>query len=467
MWGKKKLYKVGDIVTGNTPSTKDPANYGAEVPFIKPPELQTNLIFSAPEMLSNKGARSARVLPSHSIMVSCIGNLGKVAVNKVPVATNQQINSVIPNSNVHYKFLFYVVQSQNFRNQLESLASATTVSIVNKGNFSKVEIPDPPLPTQHRIVEKIEELFSELDNGVENLKKAQQQLKTYRQAVLKDAFEGKLTKEWREQQTNLPTPDELLQQVKAERKAHRQRELAKWEKEVEQWEKDGDPGRKPRKPRAPKSVSEIKNDEKEDFKLPNNWLLQKIGNICNVVRGGSPRPAGDPKYYDGNIPFLKVADLTNDESPYLSEFENTIKEAGLNRTRMVEPKTLLLSNSGATLGVPKITNISTTFNDGIAAFLGLKEHVLLYHYYFWKSKTKYLRAINQGAAQPNLNTMIIAETKIPICSEKEMGEIVNEIESRLSVVDQLEQTNQENLQKAVALRQSILKKAFGGELVEE
>lgn len=230
-WERKKLSELGDIVTGNTPPTKDSSNYGSDIPFIKPPELRTNLVSEAPEMLSGKGARSARVLPPNTVMVSCIGNLGKVAINMVPVATNQQINSVIPNGSIISKFLFYQVQSQSFRNQLSALSSATTVSIVNKGNFSKVEIPVPPLPTQNHIVEKIEELFSELDNGVENLKKAQIQLKTYRQAVLKDAFEGKLTKEWREQQVDLPTSEELLQQIKAERKAHRERELSEWEKE--------------------------------------------------------------------------------------------------------------------------------------------------------------------------------------------------------------------------------------------
>jgi len=141
------------------------------------------------------------------------------------------------------------------------------------------------------------------------------------------------------------------------------------------------------------------------------------------VRGGSPRPAGDPKYYDGKIPFLKVRDITKDNNPYLITFEYTIKEAGLHKTRKIAPNTLLLSNSGATLGVPKICMLDATMNDGIAAFLKLDQRSNLYLYYFWLNKTKELRNINMGAAQPNLNTDIIKNYLVPYCSFEEQSTI--------------------------------------------
>ncbi|MFM7787783.1 MAG: restriction endonuclease subunit S, partial [Microcystis panniformis] len=95
--------------------------------------------------------------------------------------------------------------------------------------FASLSIPLPPLPEQHRIVEKIEELFSELDDGVASLKKALEQLKTYRQAVLKWAFEGKLTEKWRNtHQDSLEDADTLLEQIKAERKRHYQQQLEDW-----------------------------------------------------------------------------------------------------------------------------------------------------------------------------------------------------------------------------------------------
>ncbi len=224
------------------------------------------------------------------------------------------------------------------------------------------------------------------------------------------------------------------------------------------------------------SVAELKM-AKERLKVYRQAVLKeafaicsetvRIRELCNVVRGGSPRPAGDERFYNGTIPFLKVADLTNIPGMYLTKFSSTIKKAGLKRTRLVSANTLLLSNSGATLGVPKICRFQTTFNDGIAAFLDLdeKREYLPYHYYFWMSQTLALRAINQGAAQPNLNTAIIGNVLIPHCSYAEQKEISQQIEARLSVCDNIEKTVDTALQQAEALRQSILKNAFEGGLM--
>jgi type I restriction enzyme, S subunit len=201
--------------------------------------------------------------------------------------------------------------------------------------------------------------------------------------------------------------------------------------------------------------------------LPRGWFWFRIADLCEVVRGGSPRSAGDPKYYGGTIPFLKVADITQRPGAYLDTYTYSIKEAGLQKTRLVRPSTLLLSNSGATLGVPKICVIEATFNDGIAAFLGLEKSRLLYHYYFWLSKTNELRAINQGAAQPNLNTNLIEQVFIPLCGADEMEIVTSEIEKAFSVSEQLIKEVEKQLEKTERLRPSILKNAFSGKLVAQ
>lgn len=290
---------------------------------------------------------------------------------------------VFPGEMLHPKFLFYFCQSFNFK----ALDKSTTIPSLAKRDLLNIEMPVPSFPEQEHIISRIEELFSQLDASVAELKMAKERLKVYRQAVLKEAFA---------------------------------------------------------------ICSET----------------VRIRELCNVVRGGSPRPAGDERFYNGTIPFLKVADLTNIPGMYLTKFSSTIKKAGLKRTRLVSANTLLLSNSGATLGVPKICRFQTTFNDGIAAFLDLdeKREYLPYHYYFWMSQTLALRAINQGAAQPNLNTAIIGNVLIPHCSYAEQKEISQQIEARLSVCDNIEKTVDTALQQAEALRQSILKKAFEGGL---
>lgn len=212
-------------------------------------------------------------------------------------------------------------------------------------------------------------------------------------------------------------------------------------------------------------TGKLTNKNIADGEYPQQWKMVKISSISNVVRGGSPRPAGDLRYYDGNIPFLKVKDLTNDEKVHLTTYEYTIKEAGLAKTRKIEPETLLLSNSGATLGIPKICLIDSTINDGIAAFLDLDKRSMYYLYYFFLLNTQKLRDISMGATQPNLNTTIIKNIELPYCSFYEQKQIVEIIESRFTLVDNLEKTVESVLNEITALKHSILKKAFEGTLV--
>lgn len=189
--------------------------------------------------------------------------------------------------------------------------------------------------------------------------------------------------------------------------------------------------------------------------------------MCEVVRGGSPRPAGSKVFYDGDIPFLKVADLTKDDEMYVYKAESSIKAAGLKKTRMVNEGTLLLTNSGATLGVPKITRFPTTFNDGIAAFLYLSEHIIPYIYWLLKSMTDSFRSIDQGAAQPNLNTNLIKDVNVPLPPIREQKRIVEKIKYVFGIIGQSDKSN-DNLQETIKQAKSkILDLAIHGKLAPQ
>lgn len=405
------------------------------------------------------------------VLLTIVGAIGRTAVvpTNFPRFTLQRSVAVISPTGIDSKFLMYQFESPTASKYLKENSKGTAQKGIYLKTLGNMGILIPPYPEQQRIVAKLEELFSELDKGVENLRTAQQQLKVYRQALLKHAFEGKLTAEWRVQNSDkLESAEALLARIQQEREARYQQQLAEWKEAQQAWEAAGKSGSKPSKPKVPKVLPPLTAEELAELpELPEGWTWMKVHQLCEVVRGGSPRPAGDPKFYDGNIPFLKVADLTKDSLPYLTSYTYTIKEAGLNKTRQIAPNTLLLSNSGATLGVPKICLISATMNDGVAAFLGLPQDQLLYHYYFWQSQTERLRNIDQGAAQPNLNTDLIKETPIPVCSPAEKATLTQKIEAALSGADKLEQTITISLQQAEALRQSILKKAFSGQLVPQ
>lgn len=159
-WPRSKLGSAFTTMTGSTPSKANDGLFGAYIPLVKPPELLDGLVDSAEDGLSEAGAKCARTLPAESVLVSCIGNLGKVGLNKVPVAFNQQINAVLPNRTIAIpEFMFYQALSPAFRAQLESLATGTTVRIVNKSKFNEIEIVLAPLGDQRRIVAILDEAF--------------------------------------------------------------------------------------------------------------------------------------------------------------------------------------------------------------------------------------------------------------------------------------------------------------------
>jgi type I restriction enzyme S subunit len=157
----------------------------------------------------------------------------------------------------------------------------------------------------------------------------------------------------------------------------------------------------------------------ETSRLPGEWEWRRIGEIGIPVRGGSPRPAGDPRYFDGSfIPWLTVAALTNIAPSQLvvSETATCLTEAGSALSRILDPGTLIIANSGATLGIAKILGIKCCANDGIAAVLSISRKVSpRYLAHFINTKTQYLReVVATGNGQPNLNTALIRSFEIPL-----------------------------------------------------
>ena len=192
--------------------------------------------------------------------------------------------------------------------------------------------------------------------------------------------------------------------------------------------------------------------------IPKHWKIYRYKHLASLVRGGSPRPAGNPIYYYGDIPFMKVADITKDDRMYVDSCEGSIKPAGLSNTRMVSKGTLLLTNSGATLGVPKILNIDTTINDGIAAFLNLSNKLnIKFAYYSLKSKTEYfLQVAALGMGQPNLNTDIIGNTYVTIPPKYEQQKIIEFLDVKCAEIDGVIRDKKEQLETLEQYKKSVI-----------
>ena len=176
--------------TGSTPPKSNSDFYGQFMPLVKPPELCDSTLDSAEDGLSESGTQVARTLPPNSILVSCIGNLGKIGMNTVPVAFNQQINAIHPDPGKAVpEFMFFQTLGGRFREQLEAMASGTTVPIVNKSKFNSIEIVLPPLPEQQRIVTLLDEAFDGIAtakaHAEKNLQNARAIFESHLESVLR------------------------------------------------------------------------------------------------------------------------------------------------------------------------------------------------------------------------------------------------------------------------------------------
>jgi type I restriction enzyme S subunit len=188
-WISATLGEAFITSTGSTPPKSNSGFYGQFMPLVKPPELLDSTLDSAEDGLSEAGAQVARTLPANSILVSCIGNLGKIGMNTVPVAFNQQINAIHPAPGKALpEFMFYQTLGGRFREQLEALASGTTVPIVNKSKFNSIEIVLPPLTEQQRIVTLLDEAFDGIAtakaHAEKNLQNARAIFESHLDAVL-------------------------------------------------------------------------------------------------------------------------------------------------------------------------------------------------------------------------------------------------------------------------------------------
>jgi type I restriction enzyme S subunit len=408
-WEWTTVGECSTVITGKTPSKKDDSNYGNFMPFVKPPELLNSSIYSAEDNISEKGTKDARVLPINSVLVSCIGNLGKTGINRVPVAFNQQINAVLFPENIIPEFGFYYFQSSEFKQQLEDISSATTVAIVNKSKFESLSFPLAPLPEQERIVAKIEELFTQLEAGTNALERVRAGLRRYKASVLKAACDGKL----------------------------------------------------------------VESGRSENGDLPDGWQWKSASEFCIAVESGSTPKADFMTSGKGEVPFLKVYNLKFDgtldftiKPTFISVETQTTK---LKRSR-VYPGDVLTNIVGPPLG--KVSIVPDTYpewniNQAIVLFRTDKTVDNKYLSIVLQSPDFMKRIIATSkatAGQFNVSLTTCRTIPMPIAPLEEQRRIVAEVERRLSVAREVESAVEGALVRAGRLRQAVLKSAFEGKL---
>ncbi len=367
-----------------------------------------------------------------------------------------------PRAGIVSKFAYYCCLSLKLPNRGYSRHYA----FLRKSKF-----PIAPLAEQRRVVERIEELFSELDTGVEALRTAREQLDAYRQSVLKHAFEGKLTEVWRKQRTGkMVLSIDFRARLATERQDYHERLLADCKSKLREWELAGSKGSKPSRVRALKPIEPLSHDVLDTLStLPDGWIWEKLAWMtCGVEYGTAAKSAKT-----GAVPVIRMGNLQNgrvdwDDLVFTSD-RNEIEQYALqpgdvlfNRTNSPElvGKTAIYRGERPAVfaGYLIRVNHNAALVDGEYLNLFLNSYIARQHGNTVKT---------DGVNQSNINGEKLQNYPFPFCSLAEQQEIVRILDETLSRCDRLTSEIEEHLQRANALRHAILAKAFSGQLIAQ
>ncbi|MEJ7830378.1 MAG: restriction endonuclease subunit S, partial [Segetibacter sp.] len=388
-WQIKKLGELCEIVSGNTPKGLEKVSNKGEHQFYKVSDMnlegnETSMQTSNLRLTEEEIRRlKIKVYPKGTVIFPKRG--GAILTNKKrllsrPSSFDLNVMGILPNENVESSYLYYWFQKLD----LTKIYDGSNVPQINNKNIAPLSFPLPSIKEQRQIVSKIEELFSELDKGIEEIKTAQQQLKVYRQAVLKWAFEGKLT-----------------------------------------------------------------NEDVNEGELPKGWKQVKTKDVIDIINNGYTPTKEFLSEGSGEVPFIKVYNLNFDGTLNFAKnptfIPATIHQKELKRSICL-PGDVLINIVGPPLG--KLSIVTNQYpewniNQAIVMFRPNEKVLSKYLAYFLQNPVtiNWLEGTSKATAgQWNVKVSTCREIPFPICSIEEQQHIVQEVESRLSVCDKIEET---------------------------
>lgn len=401
-WVWVRLGAIAEIVTGGTPSKKHPEYYGGNFPFYKPSDLdQGRLTYDASEYLSEEGKNVSRIIPKNSTAVCCIGSIGKCGYLMCEGTTNQQINSAIPK--INSLCLYYYLCTENFVQDLLSMASATTIAIVNKSKMESCAFPLPPLSEQQRIVESIEELFAKLDEAKERLQEVADSFAVRKAAILHNAFTGELTKQWR----------------------------------------------------------------RENGVSDESWEEKKLGEVGFWLGGGTPSTSREEYWENGNILWITSKDMKSAviEDTLMKVNEIGVKNSSANYIE--KPALLVVMRSGILRRTFPVAMVKKPFtvNQDLKAIIPDKDDLEFLYWMLLSNEQRILdTCMKNGTTVESINSNALKDLTFKCPTLPEQHEIVRLIDDLLARERSAQQAAEQALASIDLMKKSILARAFRGEL---
>lgn len=372
------------------------------------------------------------------------------------------------------KFFKYAI-NETLDELIEKAHGGVGLRHVTKSKFEETRIPVPPLNEQRRIVDIIEARFDEMEKGIESLQAAKNSLNLYRQSLLQFAFDGRLTADWRAQNADkLEDPQNLHAGIQIEREARYTAAIDTWQMALTTWFTNGEKGKKPSKPKRPPDIKPQHVSENACPNFPNEWGSVRFGELNLIVSDG---PFGSNlKTSDYTEKGVRVIRLENiGYGSFLEEKRSFISEEKYETIKQhsVYPGTIVVSSfvtdAMRSCIVPKSIPLAINKADCFAITLEGEQTSTNFAAYYLQSPQVFdqLKDLVHGVGRPRINTSQLKELHFPICSPVEQTEIVHILDIRRAAAEALEAEINAALTRTDALRQSILKKAFNGQLVPQ
>lgn len=467
-WIQSSLGKMAQSMGGGTPSKADPDFWtDGTIPWVSPKDMKVFKLVSSEDKLTLKALDRLSLIPAESVLVvvrsGILSRTFPVAISKQPVTINQDMRAFVPKEGILADYLAWQLIAKEQEILSACSKDGTTVASIEGPVLANFPLLLAPAAEQTRIVEKLEELLSDLDAGVAELKAAQRKLGQYRQSLLKAAVEGALTASWRAQHTPTETGAQLLERILKERRARWEaKQLAKFEEQ----------GKAPPKDWRKKYPEPVRPDTEGLPDLPNNWAwgsLEQISEIQGGIQKQPSRTAVSNKY-----PFLRVANVARGLLKLDEVHEIELFEGELERLALAKGDVLIVEGNGSITEIGRCALWDGSIPNAVHQNHLIRARPIVLRSHFVEAWLNSLRGIELmtklAATTSGLYTLSVGKLSkipIPIPPIQEQQAIIDFLAAGLDEQARQQEAVRQSLKQSAAQRKNILKAAFSGQLVPQ
>lgn len=469
-WVSAQLVEVCHVEMGQSPPSSTYNTEGSGLPFLQG-KGEFGELYPTPGKFCSHPSKIAK---AGAVLLSVRAPVGPTNITPNKCCIGRGLAGISPLGDIPNHFVLWALR--HHEPALAKSGTGSTFAAVSKAQVVSIPISLPPLNEQCRIVERIEAQFDEIDRGVESLMTAQRTIELYRQSLLKAAFEGQLTADWRaENPDKLESHENLIARAEDERNEWHRIACEKWTEEVEAWQSAGAMGPRPRQPEKNLPGAALTLEERAMLpRIPEEWVFLRLSDIAAVGSGMSVSKARKPEV-PVDVPYLRVANV---QRGFLDLGEIKTMQIEMSQTESLGLRRWdVLFNEGGDrdkLGrgwvwecqIPHCITQNHVFR--ASPF----RHDLDWSKYIsqWSNsfgRNYFEKGGKQTTNLASINKTVLKALPVPCCSPAEQTEIVQILDDRLEAARILGVEIEAALARAEALRQSILKKAFSGELVQQ